>query len=81
MMRNLMELTGGEEKRCVFKLLTTASLRLFSVQKDLFVKDQVLEMDEYIPETGGFTTKHWSTKVGRYIKAMNDDEMGEGMAE
>ena len=68
MMRSLIELISyGETRGCIVKLLTTAPLRLFSVQQKFFTKDDVLDMDEFVPETGGFTSSQWNAKLGQHV--------------
>ena len=70
-LQSLVNIASKETGGCIFKLLTTAPLRLYSVQQELFAEENVLEMDEYIPNLGGFTPLQWSSKMERHVEEIN----------
>ena len=65
----LTELTRGSPRHanaCLVKLLVTAPLRSHCVL-DLFEDTEILDLDEYIPPSGGFTALQWDMGVGQVV--------------
>lgn len=58
--------SSGFANGCVVKMLVTAPLRSHYVQ-DLFEDSEILDLDEYIPPSGGFTALQWDVGVGGAI--------------
>ena len=65
----LTEATRGSPESangCLIKLLVTAPLESHYVQ-DLFEETEMLDLDEYMPRSGGLTALQWDMGVGRAI--------------
>lgn len=66
MLTSLTRRSHDATQGCLIKLLITTPLRSRCAQ-ELFMVNEVLEMDEYIPPNGGFSALQWDLGVERVI--------------
>ena len=64
MLTNLANTSREPSGECVTKLLKTAPLKS-QVVPELFTGPEILDMNEYIPPSGGFSALHWDGGIGR----------------
>jgi hypothetical protein len=75
LIKRLIKLARGKsQKRCVFKLLLTAPIRLHASEVESLSNDEVLSVPMSLPNTGGFTAMKWDLSVGRQLDELAESD-------